>query len=85
MILNSGGNYIPGFDGTGPLSQGPFTGGGWGFCVMPINYINKSFSRSANLPNIPVNIYMNLQANNRLINSTYRYLGHTWISSRQAS
>jgi len=28
---------MPGFDGTGPLGQGPFTGGGKGFCVMPLN------------------------------------------------
>ncbi len=27
---------MPGFDGTGPLGQGPLTGGGKGFCVMPL-------------------------------------------------
>ena len=26
---------MPGFDGTGPIGQGPMTGGGRGFCVMP--------------------------------------------------
>jgi hypothetical protein len=26
---------MPGFDGTGPLGQGPMTGGGRGFCAMP--------------------------------------------------
>ncbi|MCK9554848.1 DUF5320 domain-containing protein [bacterium] len=26
---------MPGFDGTGPLGQGPMTGGGRGFCVLP--------------------------------------------------
>jgi hypothetical protein len=27
---------MPGFDGTGPLGQGPFTGRGRGFCVMKL-------------------------------------------------
>ena len=27
---------MPGFDGTGPLGQGPLTGGGRGYCVLPI-------------------------------------------------
>ena len=26
---------MPGFDGTGPIGQGPMTGGGRGFCAMP--------------------------------------------------
>jgi hypothetical protein len=25
---------MPGFDGTGPLGQGPMTGRGMGFCVL---------------------------------------------------
>ena len=25
---------MPGFDGTGPMGQGPMTGGGRGFCAM---------------------------------------------------
>ena len=29
---------MPGFDGTGPLGQGPLTGGGRGFCVVPAGY-----------------------------------------------
>jgi len=29
---------MPGFDGTGPLGQGPLTGGGRGFCVAPVGY-----------------------------------------------
>ncbi|MBM7582719.1 hypothetical protein JOD02_001576 [Caldicoprobacter guelmensis] len=28
---------MPGFDGTGPLGQGPMTGGGRGYCVVPLN------------------------------------------------
>ncbi len=27
---------MPGFDGTGPRSFGPMTGGGRGFCALPI-------------------------------------------------
>ncbi|HHW54937.1 MAG: DUF5320 domain-containing protein [bacterium] len=26
---------MPGFDGTGPLGEGPLTGGGRGFCIVP--------------------------------------------------
>jgi hypothetical protein len=28
---------MPGFDGTGPQGLGPITGGGRGFCVVPIS------------------------------------------------
>ncbi len=28
---------MPGFDGTGPRGQGAMTGGGRGYCVMPVN------------------------------------------------
>lgn len=28
---------MPGFDGTGPLGQGPMTGGGRGYCIVPLN------------------------------------------------
>ena len=27
---------MPGFDGTGPMGQGPMTGGGRGYCAMPV-------------------------------------------------
>jgi len=27
---------MPGFDGTGPMGAGPMTGGGRGFCVLPL-------------------------------------------------
>lgn len=27
---------MPGFDGTGPMGMGPMTGGGRGFCAMPM-------------------------------------------------
>lgn len=28
---------MPGFDGTGPRGMGPMTGGGRGYCVVPLN------------------------------------------------
>jgi len=28
---------MPGFDGTGPRGMGPMTGGGRGYCVIPLN------------------------------------------------
>ncbi len=27
---------MPGFDGTGPMGQGPMTGGGRGYCAVPV-------------------------------------------------
>ena len=27
---------MPGFDGTGPMGMGPMTGGGRGFCAVPL-------------------------------------------------
>ncbi|MCG2790372.1 MAG: DUF5320 domain-containing protein [Actinomycetia bacterium] len=66
---------MPGFDGTGPLGQGPFTGGGKGFCVMPIDYSSRSFSGFVGLQNFPVNIpYSNPQTHNSFLNLSYRYL-----------
>ena len=28
---------MPGFDGTGPMGMGPMTGGGRGFCAVPLH------------------------------------------------
>jgi len=28
---------MPGFDGTGPMGMGPMTGGGRGFCAIPLH------------------------------------------------
>lgn len=28
---------MPGFDGTGPMGMGPMTGGGMGYCAMPVS------------------------------------------------
>lgn len=33
---------MPGFDGTGPRGQGPMTGRGMGYCVMPLENSNKT-------------------------------------------
>lgn len=32
---------MPGFDGTGPRGQGPMTGGGRGYCAIPVNNVEK--------------------------------------------
>ncbi len=34
---------MPGFDGTGPMGMGPMTGGGKGFCVVPMRDGKKPF------------------------------------------
>ena len=42
---------MPGFDGTGPLGQGPLTGGGRGFCVVPVGYAgNQGYSLNPGYP-----------------------------------
>ena len=35
---------MPGFDGTGPRGMGPMTGGGRGFCAVPLS-VNQSMYR----------------------------------------
>ena len=41
---------MPGFDGTGPIGMGPMTGGGRGFCAVPMKdwggpYSGREFGR----------------------------------------
>jgi len=38
---------MPGFDGTGPRGQGPMTGGGRGYCIMPTGEVARQFGRGA--------------------------------------
>lgn len=58
---------MPGFDGTGPLGQGPFTGGGRGYCVMPLDYEK----------NIPYG-YTGIQGYPAILNRAYvpNYMGY---------
>ena len=66
---------MPGFDGTGPLGQGPLTGGGRGFCVMPLNNNTRISYGTAGLQNYPANIpYSNPQGPNSFLNPSYQYL-----------
>lgn len=47
---------MPGFDGTGPLGQGPMTGQGQGFCVLTVSEENpKKIRGFAGLQGAPVN------------------------------
>lgn len=46
---------MPGFDGTGPFGQGPMTGRGNGYCVVPVNYVNYP-NPTRNYP-IPTPLY----------------------------
>jgi len=41
---------MPGFDGTGPRGMGPMTGGGRGFCAMPMPGNWPAYGRRWNLP-----------------------------------
>lgn len=38
---------MPGFDGTGPRGQGSMTGGGRGYCAMPVDEAGRPFGRGA--------------------------------------
>ncbi len=49
---------MPGFDGTGPNRMGSMTGGGRGFCVVPLQerqpaYWRRGFARQTGLPVYP--------------------------------
>lgn len=35
---------MPGFDGTGPMGMGPMTGGGRGYCAMPVSGMRAPFA-----------------------------------------
>ena len=46
---------MPGFDGTGPMGMGPMTGGGRGFCAIPLRpawltYAGAGFSTPYAVP-----------------------------------
>ncbi len=46
---------MPGFDGTGPLGQGPMTGRGLGFCVLTTSKENPGQVKGfAGLQNVPI-------------------------------
>jgi len=47
---------MPGFDGTGPAGQGPFTGKGRGFCVIPLDHNSRSSLSVTGSQNNPVSI-----------------------------
>ena len=36
---------MPGFDGTGPRGMGPMTGGGRGFCAIPLSGTRPAYGR----------------------------------------
>ncbi len=36
---------MPGFDGTGPMGMGPMTGGGRGFCAVPLHPVSPAYAR----------------------------------------
>jgi len=65
---------MPGFDGTGPMGKGPFTGRGRGFCVVPINNNTGNSSGVGGLQNYPVNFYYpNSQTYNNFFRPSYQY------------
>jgi hypothetical protein len=38
---------MPGFDGTGPRGQGPMTGGGRGYCVVPFGAAGRQSEKGS--------------------------------------
>jgi len=45
---------MPGFNGTGPMGQGPLTGGGRGFCAAPVGYTPTFPYGISGIQNYPV-------------------------------
>ena len=45
---------MPGFNGTGPLGQGPLTGGGRGFCAAPVGYNPTASYGISGIQNYPL-------------------------------
>jgi hypothetical protein len=41
---------MPGFDGTGPRGLGPITGGGRGFCVVPLSPHSPTYTEKGDYP-----------------------------------
>jgi hypothetical protein len=41
---------MPGFDGTGPRGLGPITGGGRGFCVVPLSPSSPTYTEKGDYP-----------------------------------
>lgn len=41
---------MPGFDGTGPRGLGPITGGGRGFCVVPLSPDSPTYTEKGDYP-----------------------------------
>lgn len=65
---------MPGFDGTGPLGQGPFTGCGRGFCIMTVDNANTPIKGFMGSQNYPINMsYRNPQVSNNYMKSLYQY------------
>ena len=57
---------MPGFDGTGPLGQGPMTGRGRGFCALTVSEENPGEMKGfAGLQSMPVSHKVENLENNR--------------------
>ena len=72
---------MPGFDGTGPGGQGPFTGGGRGFCVLPVGQGLNVSSGISGRWNYPTNASYPYQPAygmpSNLMYGSYGYLGRS--------
>lgn len=76
---------MPGFDGKGPMGQGPLTGGGRGFCAIPISNNPGVPYGISGIQNNPANIsYANLFAYGRPYSPLYQYPSYTGGPSRHA-
>ena len=54
MNIINGGVVMPGFDGTGPLGQGPLTGGSRGYCIVPLDSKSKFSLGSTGIKGYPI-------------------------------
>ena len=69
---------MPGFNGTGPQGQGAFTGGGRGFCAMPLSYNPGVPYGISGMQNNPVNVPYSYPPNyNGSYGPLYQYPGRS--------
>jgi len=52
--MMKGGSYMPGFDGTGPMGLGPMTGGGRGYCAVPVTGAYNSYPANGSTNYMPI-------------------------------
>ena len=64
---------MPGFNGTGPMGQGPLTGGGRGYCIVPVGRGSNISYGDYGMQSYPVNASYSYSVMGRPNISPYNY------------